>query len=74
VVQLSAPAGEYWKTVDATPEPVSAVAAESVTLPRRFAPGSARVAVGGVLSTRRFETTEEIVVLPARSVAIARRS
>lgn len=31
-------------------------------------------AVGGVLSTRRLATTAEVVVLPATSVEIARRS
>ena len=32
------------------------------------------VVLGGVLSTRRLATTLEVVVLPALSVAIARRS
>ena len=64
-----------WKATVATPEPPGSEAeAESETEPRRFAPGSVRTAPGSVLSTRRLETTLESFVLPALSVASARRS
>jgi hypothetical protein len=56
------------------PEPPSLVADVSETVPPRSAPGSFMVALGGVLSTRRFATGAEFVTLPALSVATARRS
>ena len=74
-VHVPAPAGERWKTTWAMPlPPVSAADPVSVTVARRFAPGSSWVAVGAVLSTRRFETTAELVVLPTLSVATTRKS
>ncbi len=58
-LQSPAPAGEPWKTTDATPEPpVSAAVADRATEPRRAAPGSSRSAVGTVLLTRRSSSCE----------------
>ena len=45
------------------PEPESEAVAASVTVPRRFAPGSGRVALGAVLSTRRPVTALEVVLI-----------
>ncbi len=73
-LQVSCPAGEVWYVVDAMPEPASLEVALRVTVPWTFAPGSASVTVGFELSTRRSETTAEVVTLPALSVATARKS
>ena len=74
-VQVPAPAGERWIFTLATPEPPSVPVADSATVvPARYAPGSVMPAVGAVLSTRRFVTTVELVVLATLSVATARRS
>jgi hypothetical protein len=56
------------------PEPLSFAVAERLTVPRTFAPMSARLIVGFVLSIVRSETREDVATLPARSVAITRRS
>ena len=49
VVQVPTPAGERWKTTEATPEPGSAESDETVTVPRRTLPlpGAVREPVGG---------------------------
>jgi hypothetical protein len=69
------PIGLTWNLSEATPEPpVSLEVPSNVLLPVIGEPGFVIVAVGAVLSTRRFVTVEEVVVLPALSVVIARRS
>jgi hypothetical protein len=63
----------YW--TDATPLPLPSPLVESrVIVPFSAAPGSLIVTVGAVLSTRRLKTGDEIVWLPAASVATVRRS
>ena len=52
----------------------SALVEASVTEPVRFAAGAVIVAVGAMLSSRRFETIGEVPVLPATSVEVVRRS
>ncbi len=74
VVQVPAPAGERWKATEATPESGSLAPADRATVPRSGVPGSARLAEGAALLTRRSATTDEVVWLPAASVATARRS
>ena len=69
-----APAGEAWNCTCATPEPASAAAPVSVTVPRTFAAGSSSEVVGAVLSTRTSVTGLEAVTLPAWSVATTRSS
>ena len=56
------------------PEPLSLAVEERLTVPWTFAPTSARSIVGFVLSIVRSATSEEVATLPARSVAITRRS
>ncbi len=73
-VQVPAPAGERWIVTFATPDPPSVPVAPTVTVRCRGVPGSVAAAVGAVLSTRRFVTTVELVVLATLSVATARRS
>jgi hypothetical protein len=69
-----AAAGDHWYVTVATPEPLSDDVADSVTVARRFAPGSASSVLGGVLSTLRIATAAESVLLPAASTATTRRS
>jgi hypothetical protein len=62
---------------DATPEPPSAAEDESWTFgPPTVAPDAGAVSepVGGVLSTRTFDRTALVPVLPLPSVATTRRS
>src|SRR5919109_1524623 len=74
-LQLFIPVGEAWNFSDATPEPpVSVDVPSKVFVPPSGEPGFVMVAVGAVLSTRRFVAVEELVELPAVSVATARRS
>ena len=64
----------------ATPLPVSAAAALTVRgsgdIALTYEPpaGEDTETVGGLLSTRTPATTAEVVVFPARSTAVARRS
>ena len=51
-VQEPEPLDAISNRTDSTPEPVSAALAVSVTLRRRFAPGSSRETVGAVASVR----------------------
>jgi hypothetical protein len=48
--------------------PVSPVLDVSVTVPRRFAPGSASVAVGAIASTLATDADVNVLVLPTLSV------
>ena len=57
-----------------TPEPVSLAEPLSVTVARRFAPGSSSAVAGGELSMRRSSTGVDSVRLPALSVTTTRRS
>ena len=72
-VQLFSPVGERWIMTPATPESASSGVVASVTVPLSVAPGSVIVTVGTTLSTSTA-TTSLAVVLPAPSVARARRS
>ncbi len=77
VVQVPAPAGERWKSAEATPEPPSAELEETVTAaPRTLAEAAGAVTepVGFVLSTRTLVTSAEVKLLPTLSVVITRRS
>ena len=58
-----------WPEADA-----SLLVEASVTEPVRFAAGAVIVAVGAMLSSRRFETIGDVPVLPATSVDCVRRS
>ena len=73
-VHVEVPVGARWIFTLRTPEPPSVPVAFSVTVWRSGEPGSVRLAVGAVLSTRRFVTVEDVVVFPALSVVIARKS
>ena len=73
-VQLLAPAGLYWIVTPAAATPVASVAvALTVVVPRNI-PGLVTVRAGPVLSTTRAVTVAEVRVLPAASIATARRS
>src|SRR5581483_2949702 len=74
VVQVPAPAGERWKATLAIPEPPSVAVLERVTVPRRFAPGSVRGAPVGVVVSMVTVRVVLVVVLPALSVVVTRRS
>ena len=54
--------------------PLSAVVEVSVTVVRSGVPGLPIVAVGGVLSIRRFVTGAPYATFPATSVATVRKS
>ncbi len=71
VVQVPAPAGERWKTTEATP-PASVAVAVRATVARRLAPGSVRATTGAVLLTPTA-VVDESRVLPAASVTRAIR-
>src|SRR5262245_34616257 len=69
------PIGLTWDLRDATPEPAVSVDVPSkLFVPGTGEPGFVIVAVGAVLSSRRLVTADEVVVLLALSVVIARRS
>jgi hypothetical protein len=71
------PAGRRSKRTESTPEPPgSELLAETATVAETKLPsaGVVRVALGAVLSTRRFATVAEVVWLPATSVTVTRRS
>ena len=74
IVDHGAPSGLTSKTTCCTPEPVSLALARSVTVARRFAPGSSSAVAGGELSTRRSSTGADSVTFPALSVTTTRRS
>ena len=64
VVHVLAPAGDRWKSADTVSGSDEAV---SVTLPRRYWPGSSSVGTGERLSTVIVRTAE-VVLFPAMSV------
>ena len=71
------PVGEVWTFQLATPEPppLSAAVPVKFTLPPRFVPTAASVAVTGfVLSMRRLVTVADVTLRPTLSVTIARKS
>src|SRR6266511_2868178 len=76
VFQLEDVDQEPPSTLHSNVEPLSDELNEKlgVALLDGFAGDASIVVSGAVLSTRRFATTLEVVVLPALSVAIARRS
>ena len=57
-VQVGPPAGRYWSVVLATPEPPSVPVPATETTPVSGEPALVVVAVGAVLSMRRFATVE----------------
>jgi hypothetical protein len=67
VVHVEPPAGARWNSTLETPEPVSAAVAVSVTVPRRFAPGSPCVPVGAVVSIFATARLVYVVALPTLS-------
>ena len=74
-VHVVVSAGARWMTTVVMPAPVPSLAvAVNVRVPLRYAPGSASVTSGALLSTRTPATTADVAELPALSTAIARRS
>ncbi len=76
-VQVSAPAGERWKSALATPDPpVSAEFAVTTDVPLMFAAAAGAVIdpEGAVLSTRTLAIAADVATLPPLSVATTRRS
>ena len=68
VVQEPPPAGRRWKATDARPEPpVSPADVVSVTVPRRFAPGSSCALVGASVSDLTSLLELAALQLPASS-------
>src|SRR4051794_39851860 len=73
VVHEPPPAGRLWKATDARPEPpVSPAVLVSVTVWRRFAPGSSCALVGAATSDLTSSVDVAVVQLPALS-AIRKR-
>jgi hypothetical protein len=71
-VQVLLPATARWNLTEAI-VPVDLACASSVTLPRRLVPGAVMVIDETVFCTTRPAITEEVVELPALSVATARK-
>src|SRR6266511_6364175 len=75
-VNWKVPAGRsrYSNCFEATPDDASVDESVRLTVALTFAPGSSRIAFGGVLSTQRFVTGVDCATLPALSVATTRKS
>ena len=70
-------AGDTWNCADDTPEPVSALLADTATAApetKALLAGVVMVPVGAVLSTRTLAIVGDVNVFPTLSVVITRRS
>src|SRR5947209_4662458 len=75
--QLLAPAAEYWKAAEKTPEPASVEFDERVTAaPPTLEPAAGTLSLPDALpfSTRTLATVADVAVLPTLSVVTTRRS